>query len=77
MLSLGDRRVATAIEAAERNGGQWRAAVDEAGLDADWYVCRDRSADRWLPWHVIQGSVPDAFLRLEFARGVEPGVTPP
>jgi hypothetical protein len=27
LLSLGDRRVAPAIEAAERNGGNWRAAV--------------------------------------------------
>src|SRR3954471_21524000 len=27
LLSLGDRRVADAIEVAERNGGQWRAAV--------------------------------------------------
>lgn len=63
MLSLGDRRVAAAIEAAERNGGDWRAAVEEAGLDSDWYVCRDRSADPLLPWHVIAGGVPDSFLR--------------
>ena len=27
LLSLGDRRVASTIEAAERNGGKWRAAV--------------------------------------------------
>ncbi len=31
LLSLGDRRVAPVIVAAERNGGQWRAAVAEAG----------------------------------------------
>ena len=31
LLSLGDRRVAPAIEAAERNGGNWRAAVAESG----------------------------------------------
>ena len=30
LLSLGDRRVAPAIEAAERNGGNWRAAVAES-----------------------------------------------
>ena len=76
MLSLGDRRVAGAIEAAERNGGQWRAAAEEAGLDPDWYVCRDRSADPLLPWQVIQGGVHDRFLRGEFARGVEGALTP-
>ncbi len=35
LLSLGDRRVAPAIEVAERNGGNWRAAVAEAGVDAE------------------------------------------
>ena len=42
LLSLGDRRVAPAIEAAERNGGNWRAAVAETGVDADFFVFRDR-----------------------------------
>ena len=45
LLSLGDRRVAPAIEAAERNGGNWRAAVAESGVDADFYIFRDRSGD--------------------------------
>ena len=45
LLSLGDRRVAPAIEAAERNGGQWRRAVQEAGVDGDFYIFRDRSSD--------------------------------
>lgn len=65
MLSLGDRRVAAAIEAAERNGGQWRAAVEEAGLDADWYACRDRSADSLLPWQVVACGVRDDYLRAQ------------
>ena len=46
LLSLGDRRVAPAIEAAERNGGNWRAAVAESGVDADFYIFRDRSRRR-------------------------------
>ena len=46
LLSLGDRRVAPAIEAAERNGQNWRAAVAEAGVDADFYIFRDRSQRR-------------------------------
>ncbi len=46
LLSLGDRRVAPAIEAAERNGQNWRAAVAETGVDADFYIFRDRSRDR-------------------------------
>jgi hypothetical protein len=65
LLSLGDRRVAPAIEAAERNGGNWRAAVREAGVDADFFVYRDRSHDRVLPWDIIDGGMKDTFFRAE------------
>jgi radical SAM superfamily enzyme YgiQ (UPF0313 family) len=75
LLSLGDRRVAPVIEAAERNGGQWRAAVAETGLDADWYVFRDRAGDRCLPWDVIDGGMKAGFLRSEFARGLREELT--
>jgi len=70
LLSLGDRRVAPAIEAAERNGGQWRQAVQETGLDADFYIYRDRSADRVLPWDIIDGGMKDSFFRSEFDKGL-------
>jgi radical SAM superfamily enzyme YgiQ (UPF0313 family) len=68
LLSLGDRRVAPAIEAAERNGGNWRAAVKEAGVDADFFVFRDRSADTMLPWDIIDGGMKDSFFRAEVAK---------
>ena len=70
LLSLGDRRVAPVIEAAERNGGQWRAAVAEAGIDADAYVFRDRSGDAALPWDIIDGGMKPAFFRAEFEKSV-------
>ncbi|MEZ5291361.1 MAG: radical SAM protein [Vicinamibacterales bacterium] len=69
LLSLGDRRVAPAIEAAERNGGQWRQAVRDAEVDADFYISRDRSSDRVLPWDIIDGGMKHAFFRQEFAKG--------
>src|SRR5207247_326600 len=53
LLSLGDRRVAPAIEVAERNGQNWRAAVAETGVDADFYLFRDRSRDEALHWDII------------------------
>jgi radical SAM superfamily enzyme YgiQ (UPF0313 family) len=70
LLSLGDRRVAPAIEAAERNGGNWRAAVAESGVDADFFVFRDRSSDAVLPWDIIDGGMKDAFFRNEFEKGL-------
>ena len=65
LLSLGDRRVAPVIEAAERNGGNWRAALKEAGIDAGFYVFRDRSHDSVLPWDIIDGGIKDTFFRSE------------
>lgn len=70
LLSLGDRRVADAIEIAERNGGKWRPAVTEAGLDADFYVYRDRSDDPVLPWDIIDGGMKASFFRAEFEKGL-------
>jgi radical SAM superfamily enzyme YgiQ (UPF0313 family) len=70
LLSLGDRRVAAAVEVAERNGGNWRAAVAEAGVDADFFVFRDRSRDAVLPWDIIDGGMKDHFFRSEFDKAL-------
>jgi radical SAM superfamily enzyme YgiQ (UPF0313 family) len=68
LLSLGDRRVAPAIEEAERNGGQWRRAVQDAGVDGDFYIFRDRSGDAVLPWDIIDGGMKHAFFRSELDK---------
>ena len=70
LLSLGDRRVAPAIEAAERNGQNWRAAVVESGIDADHFIFRDRSQDAVLPWDIIDGGMKAAFYRSEFDKSL-------
>ena len=70
LLSLGDRRVAAAIEAAERNGGNWRAAVAESGVDAGFFVFRDRSNDAVLPWDIIDGGLREHFFRSEFDKAL-------
>jgi radical SAM superfamily enzyme YgiQ (UPF0313 family) len=70
LLSLGDRRVSAAIEIAERNGQNWRAAVAEAGIDADFYIFRDRSRDAYLPWDIIDGGMKTSFFQAEFAKGL-------
>jgi radical SAM superfamily enzyme YgiQ (UPF0313 family) len=91
LLSLGDRRVADVIEGAHRNGGNWRAAVADASLDAEAYLYRDRSADAFLPWHIIDGGMKTSFFRAELDKSqraewtlpkkdvvsVAPVVTPP
>ena len=70
LLSLGDRRVAPAIEAAERNGQNWRAAVAEAGVDGDFYVFRDKSHDAMLPWDIIDGGMKASFFKSEYEKSL-------
>jgi len=70
LMSLGDRRVAPAIEAAERNGGNWRAAVAETGVDADFYVFRDRTNDPVLPWDIIDGGMKASFFHAEYDKSL-------
>jgi radical SAM superfamily enzyme YgiQ (UPF0313 family) len=70
LLSLGDRRVAPAIAAAERNGQNWRAAVAETGLDADFFIFRDRTHDAVLPWDIIDGGMKASFFHSEFDKSL-------
>ena len=70
LMSLGDRRVAPVIEAAEANGGDWRRAVAETGVDADFYVFRDRSQDAVLPWSIIDGGMKETFFRSELDKSL-------
>lgn len=70
LLSLGDRRVAPAVVAAERNGGNWRAAVEEVGVDADHFIFRDRSKDAIQPWDIIDGGLKASFYRSEFDKSM-------
>jgi radical SAM superfamily enzyme YgiQ (UPF0313 family) len=70
LLSLGDRRVAPVIAAAERNGQNWRAAVAESGIDADSYIFRDRSKDNVLPWDIIDGGMKASFFHAEFDKSL-------
>lgn len=70
LLSLGDRRVAATIEAAERNGQDWRAAVAETGLDADFFIFRDRTGDAVLPWDIIDGGMKASFFHSEYDKSL-------
>ena len=70
LLSLGDRRVAAVVAAAERNGQNWRAAVSEAGVDAEAFIFRDRTADAVLPWDVIDGGMKASFFQSEYEKAL-------
>jgi hypothetical protein len=70
LLSLGDRRVAPAIVEAERNGQNWRAAVADSDVDADFYIFRDRTNDAVLPWDIIDGGMKATFFHAEYEKSI-------
>jgi hypothetical protein len=70
LLSLGDRRVAAVVDAAERNGQNWRAAVAESAVDADSFIFRDRTTDAVLPWDVIDGGLKASFFQSEYEKAL-------
>lgn len=56
-----------------RNGALDEAlvtAVAEAGVDADFFIFRDRSRDAVLPWDIIDGGMKAAFFQAEYAKGL-------
>ncbi len=77
LLSRGDRRLGPLILAAHRNGGDWKAAARELGMNTDFYVARRRVFDEVLPWDFIDIGVRKDYLMKEYDRALQGKFTPP
>jgi len=87
LLARGDRRVGAVILAAYKKGAifdawtdhfdmsKWREALDETGIDMDFYTLRERSTDETLPWDFINAGISKKFLAREYDRAREGVVT--
>jgi radical SAM family uncharacterized protein len=88
VLSRGDRRLGKVIYRAWRLGStfdawdeclsyeNWLRALDESGLEADFYARRERPLDEPLPWGHIDSGVSPEFLKREYQRALEGKETP-
>lgn len=65
VLSMGDRRVSALLMALQARGagGDWRRAAPDAGVDADFYIMRQKGAEEILPWDFIDAGIPKETLR--------------
>ncbi len=82
VLSLGDRRVAKALEEAARLGCRfdgwtehfrwelWREAFSRAGVDVPFYLHREKEKDEPLPWDHIDAGVRKDFLWREWQKAL-------
>jgi radical SAM superfamily enzyme YgiQ (UPF0313 family) len=71
ILSTGDRRVSALLLEAHRNGGNWRAALRDSGLDGEFYTCRPRPFEERLPWEHIFLGVKKDYLWREWQRALD------
>lgn len=74
VLARGDRRLCDVVEAVWRSGGRlegweqhldagrWLGALEQFGLDPDFYACRRRSYDELMPWDHLDYGIEKEFL---------------
>lgn len=75
LLSRGDRRCGRLLPLLAAGRGL-KAACREVGLDATFYLHRERGADELLPWEIIAQGVRRDYLRFEYQNALTatPGV---
>jgi radical SAM superfamily enzyme YgiQ (UPF0313 family) len=74
-LSRGDRRTARALPHLA-SGKNLKAACRETGLEAEFYVTRERGEDEVFPWEILDSGVDREYLWQEFQRGLQGKLTP-
>jgi hypothetical protein len=88
VFARGDRRLGAVLEKAWRLGCQfdgwsehfqydrWLAAFREAGVDPDFYACRERAEDEIFPWDHLDAGPSKAFLLNEWHHAQRAETTP-
>ncbi len=88
IFARGDRRLAKVLEKAYNLGcifdswseffdnDKWLQAFQEADVDMDFYVFRERDYEELLPWDFINAGVSKKFMWKEYERSKEAVVTP-
>ena len=88
LLARGDRKVAKVVLNAYQNGciydawgdsfdyGKWLKAIDDAGINLDFYTTRERELDELFPWDFINVGVTKSFLKKEWQKAHNEEVTP-
>lgn len=88
LFARGDRRVARVVYEAYKLGclfdawtdffdeKKWQQAIENAGIDMDFYTLRERSLDEILPWDFIDTGISKKFLIREWEKALRAEVTP-
>ncbi|WP_035288232.1 TIGR03960 family B12-binding radical SAM protein [Clostridium sp. KNHs214] len=88
IFARGDRKMCDVLIKAFEKGAKfdgwneyfsfpiWKQALEECGVDGDFYAYRDRNYDEILPWDFIDVGVSKEFLIKENERAKKAEVTP-
>ena len=88
LLARGDRRIGQLLLYIYEKGGiydawsefhnqeLWEEAIEELGIDMDFYVHRRRDKDEIFPWDMIDAGVTRDFLWNEWENAINMKVTP-
>lgn len=71
LLSRGDRRVGKILTATHRFRGDWRQALRETSINADFYVHRKRDLDEIFPWDFIDHGISKEQLKEEYFKAMK------
>jgi radical SAM family uncharacterized protein len=71
LLSRGDRRVGKILLATHRSRGDWRQALRETSINADFYVYRTRDLDEIFPWDFIDHGISKEQLKEEYFKAMK------
>lgn len=87
MLACGDRRLGRLVEQVWSSGARfdswtehfdfdrWMDAARGLGIDPGFYLERERASDEVFPWDHLDFGLDKGFLRDEFERALEAGLT--
>ncbi|HSH34661.1 TIGR03960 family B12-binding radical SAM protein [Schnuerera sp.] len=87
ILARGDRRLSRVLIRAWEKGckfdgwsekfdyEKWIEALDETGIDGDFYALRERSIEEVLPWDFIESGVTKEYLVKEYEKSKQEELT--
>ena len=87
VLARGDRRLGKAILYAYKHGAifdswnegfsleGWMDAFEKTGIDPSFYANRERTADEFLPWDILDYGVEKSFLISEYLKALNASTT--
>ncbi len=88
VFARGDRRLCDVLYYARKNGAQFDSWQDQfvqdafpkaflqAGVDPDFYACRERGLEEVLPWSHIDAYISERYFKREMERAKRAQTTP-